>query len=247
MSSTDNPPTVPSTTDQPATQASHTNNKTNNGNSKKGNEKKNEAKKGFKGATSAFQDKVFATKTENPSSSYRDTLDMARTYAATSYSENSKRFASLFEAKPMNPSVSLPDELEGNDRTDQVLVSMYIDDRRRAIATREKLTNHLFSFFEVLLGQCSTGVRSKLSGHPDFDRMRSTGDCASLLEAIRQIMFEYRSLPSMMDILKCIAPSRTIVLYQKYSKMALTSFIAPLIEWSQISSRNLSKEVYFGE
>lgn len=184
----DTPPTVATT----STSEGNRNNNGNSNSSKKSEKKTNDNKKlNFKGATESFQDKVFATKAEMPSCSFRETLDMARTFVAVTYPETSKRFTSLFDNKPRNPRVKMPDELTGDERADQVLVSMYIDDRKRAMALKEKVTNHLFSFFEVLLGQCTVGVKSKLAGHPDFEAWRLNGDCAGLLGAIRQIMFDF--------------------------------------------------------
>ena len=99
--------------------------------------------------------------------------------------------STLFEDKPTNPIIVEPDPPTGPNRTDHILVQVYLDERKRALNRADDLRNSKFAFFEVLYGQCFPGVQSKLKGFYDLDNRREDGDCAWLLTQVRQIALDF--------------------------------------------------------
>ena len=55
------------------------------------------------------------------------------------------------------------------------------------------MTNHLHSLFTILWGQCSPGIQSKIRSSLDYLIRKEEGDCAWLLEEIRQVMYDFTS------------------------------------------------------
>ena len=145
----------------------------------------------FEGSTSAFNGLTFSCKGEfSKCDSWRKVLATAKVYCLSTYSDSSRLMISLFEDDPVQPSVPDPPPISQADSINTVKAGLFVEEMKRVLVRREKLTNNLFSFFEVLFGQCSPGVTNKLTGNLDFDIKRSEGDCAWLLSAIRQIMFD---------------------------------------------------------
>ena len=64
---------------------------------------------------------------------------------------------------------------------------------KRHLNEKDLLTNHLHSLFTILWGQCSPGIQSKIRSSIDYLIRKEEGDCAWLLEEIRQVMYDFTS------------------------------------------------------
>ena len=168
------------------------NGKKNEGNNKKGGKRNDNGngKSNFKGALSEMNGRTFCLKSERPPHPHNEVMKTLRTIVYNKFVDAAQHLSCLFDDKPSNPFIPEPEEPTGNKRSDDFYVKLYIEDRKVARAQKEKLTNTLFSIFEIIVGQCSHGVTSKLLGYPEFEINREVGDCAWLLETVRQICFD---------------------------------------------------------
>ena len=118
--------------------------------------------------------------------------------------------STLFDDVPTNPSLSPPIELVGDGAENTFKRKVYFELFKQYLSDCKTLINNLHSLFSIIWGQCSTGVQSKLKGKVNFLIKKEDGNCAWLLEEIRQAMFNFSSgrymLKSMfeakLDILK---------------------------------------------
>ena len=98
---------------------------------------------------------------------------------------------SLFEDPPSNPTIPDPIEPVGDDRTDNLKVTIYLEDIKQVRQQRAILENSLHSFFTILWGQCSPGVQSKLKANTSYLVKKAESDCKWLLDEVRQLMYDF--------------------------------------------------------
>ena len=184
----------PSPSTSGETEASSRRSSNRNGKSKK-SKIKEESLQAFKGVTPDFGG-VFIKNEELPDGKeweYKEILLAGEVYAAANYPKTSKLLSTLFEDTPTNPSVVPPAEPAGDDAESTLRVKVYMEMLKRHLNEKEVLTNNLHSFFTVLWGQCSPGIQCKLRGKLEFLIKKEDGDCAWLLEEIRQVMYNFSS------------------------------------------------------
>ena len=121
------------------------------------------------------------------------TVEAAEVVVATMFPKAAKGMSSLFFTNPMTPTIDEPTEPQGPDRQDSFICQKYFRDRDRVIAEKVILEGALHGLFVLLWGQCSPGIQNKLRVFPDLPLRKESGDCAWLLNEIRQLMYEYSS------------------------------------------------------
>ena len=184
-----------STPEQQATSSSNSNNRKKNKGKQKGKGKVNVAKSKWKGATADLgEDKVFALKNELGSDrqvSYKVTVEAAEVFAAVKFPKSAKIMSHLFKDPPRNPSIADPPKPVGDDRKDTLMVQLYLEEAKRAASEKTLLENALHGMFTILWGQCSPGVQAKVRANPLFALKKEQGECAWLLDTVRQLMYSF--------------------------------------------------------
>ena len=140
---------------------------------KKGKDKVKTSKSKLKGATTDLgDDKVFALKNELGADrviSYKTTVEAAEVFAAVKFPKSAKAMSSLFKDPPRNPTIAVPARPVGDDLQDTLVVTLYIEEAKRANAEQTLLDNALHGMFTILWGQCSPGVQAKVRGNQFFN------------------------------------------------------------------------------
>ena len=178
------PPTVPPTPSQGRR------------NTRKNKKKKTQQKENgekFKGTTPDFG-AVFSLAdepVEGNTSSFKQVLLATEVYVAAHYTKSAKAMSSLFEDAPTCPSLAPPIEPVGEDAESELQRVKYMELFKRYLNERDLLSNHLHSLFTILWGQCSPGIQSKIRSSVDYLIRKEEGDCAWLLEEIRQVMYDF--------------------------------------------------------
>jgi hypothetical protein len=141
-------------------------------NKDKSKEKAKAPKNKWKGATADFgEDKVFALKNElggDRHVSYKVTVEAAEVFAAVKFPKSSKSMALLFRDPPRHPFIKEPDKPMGEDRKDNLMVQLYLEEAKRAAKEKTLLDNALHGMFTILWGQCSPGVQAKVKASQSF-------------------------------------------------------------------------------
>ena len=180
------PPTVPPTPSQGRR------------NTRKNKKKKTQQKENgekFKGTTPDFG-AVFSLAdepVEGNTSSFKQVLLATEVYVAAHFTKSAKAMSSLFEDAPTCPSLAPPIEPVGEDAESELQRVKYMELFKRYLNEKDLLSNHLHSLFTILWGQCSPGIQSKIRSSVDYLIRKEEGDCAWLLEEIRQVMYDFTS------------------------------------------------------
>ena len=159
-------------------------------NKEKNKEKAKAPKNKWQGATADFgEDKVFALKNELGTDrhvSYKVTAEAAEVFAAVKFPKSAKALSCLFQDPPRHPSIKEPDKPMGEDRKDNLMVQLYLEEAKRAAHEKTFLDNALHGMFTILWGQCSPGIQAKVKANQLFSTKKEQGECAWLLNNVRQ-------------------------------------------------------------
>jgi hypothetical protein len=110
----------------------------------------------------------------------------------------------------------------GEDRKDNLMVQLYLEEAKRAAQEKTLLDNALHGMFTILWGQCSPGVQAKVKASQSFSSKKEQGECAWLLDNVRQLMYSFTAskhpplsshLSSMDMCLYRQAPGQTLMVY----------------------------------
>ena len=126
--------------------------------------------------------------TEGKGNTYKEAILATEVRVASNFSATSKAKKSLFEDTPKNPSLSPPTELIGYDADNGFKCKTHFKLFKRYLNDNETLTNNIHSLFSIIRGQSSPGIQSRLKGKVEYLIKKENGDCAYLLQEIRQAM-----------------------------------------------------------
>ena len=206
------------------------NNQSRNNRNKKGKGKNNGQAQQFKGAIPEFGG-TFCLDDEVPNGkecSLKDTLLATEVYVASNFPDTSKTMSPLFQPDPRNPSLSPPPEPTGDDADNNLKVTVYMKRLERHLDEEKLLANNLHRLFTIIWGQCSLGIQAKLKAKVEFLIKKEDGDCAWLINEVKQLML---GLGSGKYPLKVLAQAKidllrfqqgrlpTIVYYEKYMEL----------------------------
>ena len=120
---------------------------------------------------------------------FKKVMTSAEVYVASNYPKSARTMSCLFEEQPRQPSLTRPLEPVGGAANNHLQVTMFMEDLKRFNSDEAALSNNLHSFFTILWGQCSPGVQAKVRSKMEFLVKKEGGDCAWLIEEVRQVLF----------------------------------------------------------
>ena len=167
----------------------------------------------FKGGTIDMQGNVFQTNSEQKiKTQFEDTMEALKTYASQKYVKHIELLTPLF-TDLTNPKVSKP-----TPRIDKKIEVTLADGSKKEIydlddfereAYRCEVKNYakecatlkttMRSMFNVVTGQCSRMMKSKLKGEDNYKKIEEDGDVASLLRLIRATSRQVNTNESVYD------------------------------------------------
>ena len=146
----------------------------------------------YKGKTPELEDHCFHTDSENPKrTEFLTTLEAIKMYAARQYKT---KFIHMKETVFKNfdePNIDPPTSVLST--ADEMEKLIYIEDYKVWKMDEKELENAVMTLFDVIVGQCSPLLRSKLKALKDWATMESQSEVGRLLKEIKSITHQFQA------------------------------------------------------
>ena len=137
-----------------------------------------------------------ATRTQQKQ--FEKTIEKFKTYVGTAY-DRSGDLLGLFE-NLVTPVITKPENVDlSSTTTTDLQREIFKQDVAEYIKARNKLHTNLVALYEVIWGQCSKSMKTKLQGLSEYETIKSSKDCAALLLHIKAICHKFDSAISLYD------------------------------------------------
>ena len=152
----------------------------------------------FKGTTEGMNGQVFQTAIkQSKQGQFQCTLKELQVYSSVTFKREIDLLEVLFEdletptpTKPVKPT-----------STDEVDVDLYKEEVKMYAQEKKNIQSTLRSIFNVVWGQCSTIMKSKLESKTNFKTSKQNKDVVELLKQIKAIMHQFESHTSIYEAL----------------------------------------------
>ena len=139
---------------------------------------------GYKGSVEGMNGHVFQTYAEQSKrGEFQRTLDELQVYCSTTYVQEAGLLEPLFSRlenptldRPLRPIFSTDEDLNNIEE------EIYKEELKAYVRTKNSLKATLHSLFNVVWGQCSMNLRSKLESKSEFKDIRENKDVGGLLK-----------------------------------------------------------------
>ena len=174
----------------------------------------------FRGATPGMQGHVFQVHSEQrKSGQFDDTMNALKTFASNKYVQHidylTPIFVDLSEPQLVKPTLkSTKEELTLKDGTKREIETASEEDKieytikmKRYLKEVKELKQVMRSLYNVITGQCSKLMLSKLKGKPDMAEIEKQGNVVQLLVEIREIS---RMMSANASVYDCLDEAKRI-------------------------------------
>jgi hypothetical protein len=195
-----------------------------NGNQGSGNDVSTSTK--YKGKTTELEEHCFHTHSENPKrTEFLTTLEAIKMYAAKQYKTQfihmKESIFENFEEPTINPPTAI-----SSDATEMEKM-IFIEDYKVWKKDEKELNNAVMTLFDVIVGQCSPLLRSKLKALAGWTQMESGSEVGRLLKEIKSITHQFQANISIYEALD-EAKRQYYIFKQQHSHMNTITFMKTL-------------------
>ena len=157
----------------------------------------------YKGSVEGMNGHVFQTYAEQSKrGEFQRTLEELQVYCSTAYKQEADLLDPLFSRlenpkldQPTKPTYSTDDEVKSIEE------EIYKEEIKVYVRAKMSLKSTLHSLFNVVWGQCSIKLRSKLESKDEFKDIRENKDVAQLLKQIKGIVHQFETHTSIYEAL----------------------------------------------
>ena len=158
---------------------------------------------GYKGSVEGMNGHVFQTYAEQSKrGEFQRTLDELQVYCSTTYVQEAGLLEPLFSRlenptldRPLRPIFSTDEDLNNIEE------EIYKEELKAYVRTKNSLKATLHSLFNVVWGQCSMNLRSKLESKNEFKDIRENKDVGGLLKQIKAVVHQFETHTSIYEAL----------------------------------------------
>ena len=188
----------------------------------------------FKGATEGMNGHVFQTYAEQSKrGQFQRTLEELQVYCSTTYKQEADLLEPLFN-KLENPKLDKPTKpvFSEDDDVKTVEEDIYKEEIKAYVRGKINLEATLRSLFNVVWGQCSITLKSKLESKEKFKKIKEDKDIAELLKQIKGVVHQFESHTSIYEALD--EAKKNYYLYFQGPKTSNTQHVKNLQEMVDI-------------
>jgi hypothetical protein len=154
----------------------------------------------YKGKTEALNEHCFHTHSENPKrTEFITTLEAIKMYAAKEYKTQFTHMKDSIFEKFEQPVLKPPTKVAST--VDEIDKLIYIEDYKIYKKDEKELKNALMTLFDVIIGQCSPLLKSKLKALETWDQMEANSEVGTLLKEIKSVTHQFQSNISIYEAL----------------------------------------------
>ena len=147
----------------------------------------------FVGETPALAGHGFHTTAEKPKrTEWTTTLTAIQTYCAITYKSQYKYLRKKLFEEFQEPEVT-PVPARPDDENDAIAVKEYLEDYKVYKSDVRALNDTMESLFDVVLGQCSSLMKTTLKSMQGYQEMRDESQVWALLRAIKGVTHQFQS------------------------------------------------------
>ena len=145
----------------------------------------------YKGKTEALNGNCFHTNSENPKrTEFITTLEAIKMYAAKEYKTQFTHMKDTLFEKFEQPILTAPTKIAST--ADEIDKLIYIEDYKVYKKDEKELKNALMTLFDVIVGQCSPLLKSKLKALQTWDAMEANSEVGPLLKEIKYVTNQFQ-------------------------------------------------------
>jgi hypothetical protein len=195
------------------------------GNQTSGNENVSTTSK-YKGKTTELEEHCFHTHSENPKrTEFLSTLEAIKMYAAKQYKTQFIHMKESIFENFEEPTINPPTAISSTATEMEKLI--FIEDYKVWKKDEKELNNAVMTLFDVIVGQCSPLLRSKLKALAVWTDMESKSEVGRLLKEIKSITHQFQANISIYEALD-EAKRQYYIFKQQHSHMNTITFMKTL-------------------